>query len=138
MSAVGRRMQESGPGRRGERRTAPGATPLTDSITQRRTRSSPRYAKAGASGSRSGTGADLEAVATRVEGREGLLPLQLEDDEGNRLDAVSMHPDDDNRLALIEQGSVRSRTPAMLKAAGYVDFDERCLTAQSPRTPVSL
>jgi len=49
-----------------------------------------------------------------------------------------MHPDDDNRLALIEQGSVRSRTPAMLKAAGYVDFDERCLTAQSPRTPVSL
>jgi hypothetical protein len=68
---------------------------------------------------------DLQAVVKRVQGKYGVLLLEIDDDLGSPTDAVSMHPDEDNRLALIERG-IRALKNARdaLTACGYVDGDE--------------
>lgn len=70
---------------------------------------------------------DLEQAAKRASD-EGVLLLEISEDSvgGAPTDRVSLHPDESNRLALIDRGiQALENARDALKACGYVDFDAR-------------
>lgn len=68
---------------------------------------------------------DLKPIAELVGRQEGVLLLQIAQDVvgGAPIDTVSMHPDEDNRLALIARAiQALENARAALLACGYRDL----------------
>jgi hypothetical protein len=71
---------------------------------------------------------DIQPTAARLGDKAGTLLLEIAQDivGGAPMDMVSMHPDEDNRVALIGRAiQALEAAREALMACGYVDRDQR-------------